>query len=64
MPEDAYPYSGWSHGNSPANAVEGVLAHADCRFVIGDDDASKLTLGQTMYQRAALRSAPLFRRRL
>jgi hypothetical protein len=53
MPEDAYPYSGWSHGNSPANAVEGVLAHADCRFVIGDDDASKLTLGQTMYQRAA-----------
>lgn len=47
VPEDVYPDRPWSHGNSPANAVEEFLAHPGCRFVVDDDYASKLVLTST-----------------
>jgi cephalosporin hydroxylase len=42
--EDVYPDRPWSHGNSPANAVDEFIDRPGCRFVVDDDRASKLVL--------------------
>jgi cephalosporin hydroxylase len=47
LAEDVYPDRPWSHGNSPANAVDDFLARPGCRFVIDNDYASKLVLTST-----------------
>jgi cephalosporin hydroxylase len=52
--EDVYPDRPWSHGNSPANAVDDFLERPGCRFVVDDDRANKLVL--TSAPRGFLRS--------
>jgi cephalosporin hydroxylase len=47
VPEGLYPDRPWSHGNSPANAVDEFLARPGARFVVDDEYASKLLLTST-----------------
>jgi cephalosporin hydroxylase len=47
VPEGLYPDRPWSHGNSPASAVDEFLARPGSRFVIDDEYASKLVITST-----------------
>lgn len=47
LPEELYPERPWSHGNSPANAVEEFIARPDCRFVVDDEYTAKLVFTST-----------------